>query len=107
MLTLSTQFVNCDILYSDAFTFPTSLFLYFICCSLHDLRDKGALKRLRIQWWEPQLSEVKSPWNMVDFNSVMPILVVLAVGVIMASILLVIERKWHQYQHAELYELQH
>jgi len=44
---------------------------------------------------------------MVDFNSVMPILVVLAVGVIMASILLVIERKWHQYQHAELYELQH
>jgi hypothetical protein len=87
--------------------FLPSKFLPLFCYSLHELRDKGVLKRLRMQWWKRQLPELKSPWYTVDFYSVTPILVVLATGVTMAGILLVLERKWHQHQHAELNELQH
>jgi hypothetical protein len=99
--------MTCDKLYIGVSIFPSNFSLYFLCCSLHDLRDNGVLKRLRVQWWKPQLPQVKSPWFTVDLYSVTPIFVLLAAGVTIAGVLLVLERKWHQHQHTEPCELPH
>ncbi|XP_021933555.1 probable glutamate receptor [Zootermopsis nevadensis] len=108
---VSWQHAACRVMALPSESFPASLTFALIKNSpykgiidynLHDLRDKGVLKRLRVQWWKPQLPKLKSPWYTVDFYSITPILVVLAAGVIMAGILLVLERKWH-HQH----KLQH
>jgi hypothetical protein len=100
------QICKCQQLWIGTCSFPANFYIYFICYSLHYLRDKGVLKRLRIQWWKKQLTELKSPWLTVDFYSITPILVVLTVGVIMAGILLLLETKWHQHQRAQPCELQ-
>jgi hypothetical protein len=103
-VTNSTKYVNAKVV--DWCLFLPSKFLPLFCYSLHNMRDKGVLKRLRLQWWKPQLPKLKSPWCTVDLYSITPILVVLAAGVIMAGILVVLERKWHQHQLTEPNELQ-
>lgn len=99
--------MNYDKLYIGVSISPLNHSLYFVCCSLHNLRDNGVLKRLHLQWWKPQLPQLKSPWFTVDFYSVTPILVLMAAGVIIAGIFLVLERKWHQCQHKEPCEILH
>ncbi|XP_023708697.1 glutamate receptor ionotropic, delta-2 isoform X2 [Cryptotermes secundus] len=108
--------VPCDVMALPDESFPVSMaialsknnpYKRIIDYNLHNLRDNGILKRLRLQWWKPQLPQLKSPWFTVDFYSVTPILVLMAAGVIIAGIFLVLERKWHQCQHKEPCEILH
>ncbi|KAJ4445620.1 hypothetical protein ANN_12302 [Periplaneta americana] len=63
---------------------------------LHEMRDSGIVHRLRQSEWAPQLAEEQA-WRRVGLDEATPIFAVLLVGVVAASLMLVLERRFSPF----------
>ncbi|PSN42624.1 Ionotropic receptor 113 [Blattella germanica] len=106
-LAMSGHTFPCDVTKLPDVGFPVSLSLAFVKGSpykglinynLLELRDKGTMKRLRGLWWTSKSAADENVWSTVAFNSVVPVLVVLAAGMVTAAVVLVMEYHWNNVQ---------
>ncbi|KAJ9585426.1 hypothetical protein L9F63_002773 [Diploptera punctata] len=61
---------------------------------LQKLKNIGAMKKLETLWLTSKVQQLNNSWDVVNFNNVVPLLVLLTVGVFIASLIVLIEKQW-------------
>jgi hypothetical protein len=63
------------------------------CPRLIRLRNTGILNRIYKREWPIEVDEEKRLWKSVTIDAVQPIFVILTIGVVLATVLMFIERQ--------------
>jgi hypothetical protein len=63
------------------------------CPRLLRLRGTGVLNRIHKRAWPIQTDEDKTLWTSVSIDAVTPLFVILTIGVVLATVLMFIERQ--------------
>jgi hypothetical protein len=64
----------------------------FFCPRLLRLRSTGILNRIHKRAWPIQTDEDKVLWTSVSIGAVTPLFVILTIGVVLATVLMLLER---------------